>query len=62
MAAPLVDHAIAQVSHRLFEQNRTTPWRHPLWHARAEVRMLGMTLRGRMGAEVARLAPGAYVP
>ncbi len=37
--APLVDHLIAQASHRLVEHNRTTPLRRPLWHLRAEVRL-----------------------
>jgi hypothetical protein len=39
LAAPLVDHAIAQASHRLIEHNRTTPLRRPLWHLRAELRL-----------------------
>ena len=47
VAAPLVDYAIAQASHRLFERNRTTPWKNQLWHTRAELRMLGRTLTGR---------------
>lgn len=52
--APVVDYAVAQTSHRVFEKNRTTPWRHHAWHARAELRMLWLVLRGRMRAEVAR--------
>jgi len=35
LAAPLVNFAIAQASHRAFEQNRTTPWKNQLWHTRA---------------------------
>jgi hypothetical protein len=54
--APLVDFAVAQASHRLFEQNRTTPWKNQLWHTRAELRMLRLVLTGRMGAEVKRCA------
>jgi hypothetical protein len=38
LAAPLVDYAIAQLSHRA-EGQRTTPLRKPLWHARAEWRL-----------------------
>lgn len=49
LAAPLADHAIAQVSHRLFERNTTRPWRNPVWHARAELRMFGRVLTGRFG-------------
>lgn len=55
--APLVDFAVAQASHRLFEQNRTTPWKNQIWHTRAELRMLRLVLRGRMRAEVERCAP-----
>jgi len=57
LAAPLADYGLAQVSHRLFERNRTTPWRNQAWHTRAELRMLGLVLTRRMSAEVARLAP-----
>ena len=60
--APLADHAIAQVSHRLYEKNRTSPWKNPAWHARAELRMLRLVLRGRMAAEVQRVAPETDVP
>lgn len=56
IAAPLVDYAIAQVSHRLFERNATTPWKHQVWHTRAELRMLAMVLTGRMRREVSRVS------
>lgn len=59
LAAPLADYAVAQISHRLFEANRTTPWKNPLWHSRAELRMLRLVLTGRMGAEVARVGRAA---
>jgi hypothetical protein len=52
LAAPLVDFAVAQASHRLFEANRTTPWKKQHWHTRAELRMLRLVLSGRMAAEV----------
>lgn len=51
VCAPLVDYAIAQASHRLFEENRTTPWKNQLWHTRAELRMLRLVLTGRMRSE-----------
>jgi hypothetical protein len=54
LAAPLADYAIAQTSHRVFEANRTTPWKNQIWHTRAELRMLRLVLTGRMAAEVAR--------
>ncbi len=43
-AAPIVDFAIAQVSHRVFERNKTRPWRAPVRHARAELRLFRQTL------------------
>jgi len=39
--------AIAQLAHRGFERNATQPWRHPLWHARAELRLARHVLVGR---------------
>ncbi len=46
--APLADYAIAQASHRLFEKNRTLPWKNTRWHTRAELRMLRLVLTGQM--------------
>lgn len=48
LAAPLADFTLAQLSHRWFERNETTPWAHPLWHARAELRMFRLVCTGRM--------------
>jgi hypothetical protein len=44
LAAPLIDHAISQLSHRA-GGDRTQPLRRPLWHARAELRLFRSTLR-----------------
>ena len=44
LAAPLVDYAIAQVSHRA-TGTRTQPYRKPLWHLRAELRLFRGTLK-----------------
>jgi hypothetical protein len=56
VVGPLVDYALAQASHRLFESNRTMPWKNQVWHTRAEMRMLRLVLTGRMTAEVTRRA------
>lgn len=52
IAAPIVDYAISQLSHRT-QGERTEPLRRPLWHARAEWRLFRRTLRsiarGRRG-------------
>jgi hypothetical protein len=47
VAGPVVDYAIAQASHRMFEGNRTTPWKNQVWHTRAELRMLRLVVTGR---------------
>lgn len=57
LLAPLANHVIAQSSHRLVEKNKSTPWRNPLWHTRAEFRMLRLVLSGRMAREVECHAP-----
>jgi hypothetical protein len=44
IAAPLIDHAIAQASHRM-QGEKTDPMRRPWWHARAEWRLFRSTLR-----------------
>lgn len=44
LAAPIVDYAIAQSSHRL-EGERTQPMWRPWWHLRAELRLFRGTLR-----------------
>jgi hypothetical protein len=54
LLAPLANHLIAQSSHRLFERNQSTPWRNTAWHTRAELRMLRLTVSGRMRREVRR--------
>lgn len=46
----LLDFAIAQASHRLVEGNVTRPWRHPLLHVRAELRLLRGVLLGEGSA------------
>jgi hypothetical protein len=56
LAGPLADYAIAQASHRLFEANKTTPWKNQVWHTRAELRMLRFVLTGRMRREVMRVS------
>ena len=44
LVAPLVDYAIAQLAHRN-EGQRTQPYRRPLWHIRAELRLFRSTIR-----------------
>jgi hypothetical protein len=44
LAAPVVDFAIAQASHRR-DGHVTQPWRRPTWHLRAELRLFRETVR-----------------
>ena len=44
LAAPMVDYAIAQLAHRSTGE-RTQPYRRPLWHVRAELRLWRATMR-----------------
>jgi hypothetical protein len=52
LAAPIVDYAIAQSSHR-WRGVKTSPLKRPLWHLRAELRLFARTLRGRYGTAAA---------
>jgi len=56
LAAPLIDHAIAQASHRM-EGEATQPLRKPWWHARAELRLFRATLRSFARGHRGRRAP-----
>jgi len=47
IAAPLVDFAIAQASHRRAGQV-TRPWRRPSWHLRAELRLFRATVEDEL--------------
>ena len=46
LAAPLVDYAIAQTSHRIYG-TATQPFRRPWWHLRAELKLYARTLLAR---------------
>ena len=54
--SPFANHLIAQSSHRIFEANKSTPWKNQIWHTRAELRMLRLVMSGKMAAEVLRHA------
>lgn len=52
---PIVGYGPAWVGHFLIEGNKPASFRHPLWSLRADLKMLGMAVRGKMADEVTRL-------
>jgi hypothetical protein len=55
VAAPVVGYGCAWVGHFVFEKNKPATFDHPVWSFRADFKMLGMALRGRMADEIERL-------
>lgn len=52
---PIVGYGPAWIGHFLLEGNKPATFSHPLWSLRADFKMLGMALRGKMADEVTRL-------
>jgi hypothetical protein len=62
LVAPVVGYAAAWTGHFVFEKNRPATFEHPLWSLRGDFKMLGLALRGTMGAEVERICGGGLAP
>lgn len=55
LAALLCGYAFAWVGHFFVEHNRPATLKHPLWSFRADFKMLGYALTGRLAGELQRL-------
>jgi hypothetical protein len=52
VAALVVPYALAWIGHFFVEHNKPATFEHPLWSWRADQKMVGMMLVGKMGEEV----------
>jgi hypothetical protein len=62
LLAPVVGYGPAWIGHFVFEKNKPATFEHPLWSLRADFRMYGLALRGRMRTEVERICGGDLAP
>lgn len=54
LIAPLLGYALAWAGHFFVEKNRPATFTYPLWSLRGDLRMLRLTLLGKMGPELER--------
>ena len=59
LAALVCGYAFAWVGHFFVEHNRPATFRHPLWSFRADFKMLGCALSGRLASELQRAGVSA---
>lgn len=59
LAALAAGYGFAWVGHFFVEKNRPATFRYPLWSFLGDWKMFALTCRGRMGAEIERLAQSA---
>ncbi len=59
LAALVCGYAFAWVGHFFVEHNRPATFKHPLWSFRADFKMLGCALSGRLASELQRAGVSA---
>jgi hypothetical protein len=59
LLAPVVGYGFAWIGHFAIEKNKPASFKYPLWSFIADWKMWGMTLAGRMGAEVEKAQAAA---
>jgi hypothetical protein len=59
LAALAAGYGLAWVGHFLVEKNRPAAFRYPVWSFLGDWKMFGLACRGRLGAEIERLAEAA---
>lgn len=57
LAAPIFAYGFAWTGHALFEKNSPATFSHPLWSLRGDLRMVWLTITGRIENEIARTCP-----
>ena len=57
-AAPVIGYGAAWSSHFFVEKNKPATFEHPLWSLRGDMRMVRLTLSGKMDAEAKRILEG----